>query len=121
MPYGQSIAGGGKMTTYYDGGEAGMYAVIDNSGAYGSITNYARRGMLFTNSRETVVIQDEIAFKGVQSCAWIAHTTGAITVAPDGKTAYVSRELFPHAYACWWEQVDSNHRPHAYQACALTS
>ena len=22
---------------------------------------------------------------------------------------------------CWWAQVDSNHRPHAYQACALTS
>ena len=20
----------------------------------------------------------------------------------------------------WWAQVDSNHRPHAYQACALT-
>ena len=25
------------------------------------------------------------------------------------------------ATALWWEQVDSNHRPHAYQACALTS
>ena len=22
--------------------------------------------------------------------------------------------------SCWWAQVDSNHRPHAYQACALT-
>ena len=22
---------------------------------------------------------------------------------------------------CWWAQVDSNHRPHAYQACALTT
>ena len=21
----------------------------------------------------------------------------------------------------WWAEVDSNHRPHAYQACALTS
>ena len=21
----------------------------------------------------------------------------------------------------WWAQVGSNHRPHAYQACALTS
>ena len=24
-------------------------------------------------------------------------------------------------YKIWWAQVDSNHRPHAYQACALTS
>ena len=31
---------------------------------------------------------------------------------------------FGHIYPfsrVWWEQVDSNHRPHAYQACALTS
>ena len=21
----------------------------------------------------------------------------------------------------WWAEVDSNHRPHAYQACALTT
>ena len=32
------------------------------------------------------------------------------------------RILFPERLATfWWEQVDSNHRPHAYQACALTS
>ena len=23
-------------------------------------------------------------------------------------------------FEIWWAQVDSNHRPHAYQACALT-
>ena len=23
--------------------------------------------------------------------------------------------------AGWWAQMDSDHRPHAYQACALTS
>ena len=23
-------------------------------------------------------------------------------------------------YKAWWAEVDSNHRPHAYQACALT-
>ena len=45
------------------------------------------------------------------------------------KIAYVGfLALFPrpfgHIYPfsrVWWEQVDSNHRPHAYQACALTS
>ena len=31
------------------------------------------------------------------------------------------RRLFPSTCVLWWEQVDSNHRPHAYQACALTS
>ena len=33
---------------------------------------------------------------------------------------------FPWFASCrgasrWWAQVDSNHRPHAYQACALTT
>ena len=27
----------------------------------------------------------------------------------------------PRLLLCWWAQMDSNHRPHAYQACALTS
>ena len=31
--------------------------------------------------------------------------------------------LFCSFWLCslWWAQVDSNHRPHAYQACALTT
>jgi hypothetical protein len=29
--------------------------------------------------------------------------------------------LFPTAYKAWWARVDSNYRPHAYQACALTT
>ena len=28
---------------------------------------------------------------------------------------------FGKSYLPWWAQVDSNHRPHAYQACALTT
>ena len=33
----------------------------------------------------------------------------------------VSRHFALAAFAAWWAQVDSNHRPHAYQACALTT
>ena len=29
--------------------------------------------------------------------------------------------FFSNLSVCWWAQVDSNHRPHAYQACALTT
>ena len=31
-----------------------------------------------------------------------------------------SRNIFA-TYRCWWAQVDSNHRPYAYQAYALTT
>ena len=35
----------------------------------------------------------------------------------------ITRKLFLKKYfqKKWWAQVDLNHRPHAYQACALTS
>jgi hypothetical protein len=86
LPFGQSYTGGGVVTDFVSE-DAGMYSIIDNAGAYGNITNYARRGMLLTNNRTTVVIQDEIAFKGVQSCVWIAHTQASISISPNGKTA----------------------------------
>jgi hypothetical protein len=70
-----------------------MYAILDNRGAYGDVTNYARRGILFTNSRETVVLQDEISFKEIQSSAWVVHTESEITVPGDGKTAYFSARV----------------------------
>ena len=36
--------------------------------------------------------------------------------------AYVSLTIDPRFLTeAWWAQVDSNHRPHAYQACALTT
>jgi hypothetical protein len=43
-----------------------------------------------TNNRQTVVIQDEIAFNGAQSAAWIAHTKASITLSEDKRTAYLS-------------------------------
>ena len=32
-----------------------------------------------------------------------------------------SKYIFNSAPLNWWARVDSNHRPHAYQACALTT
>ena len=48
--------------------------------------------------------------------AWWAHAELPT------KMAYVrSRVIAQATCVAWWAQVDSNHRPHAYQACALTS
>ena len=33
---------------------------------------------------------------------------------------FFSRLNQPNTYSLWWAQVDSNHRPRAYQARALT-
>ena len=37
------------------------------------------------------------------------------------KTHFFCFLLLFEPFGSWWAQVDSNHRPHAYQACALTS
>ena len=44
---------------------------------------------------------------------------------PACKAGALPTELHPHIMSTflkimWWAEVDSNHRPHAYQACALT-
>ena len=36
------------------------------------------------------------------------------------KTHFFCFLLLFEPFGSWWAQVDSNHRPHAYQACALT-
>ena len=91
MPYGQVLNAGGTMITSYTE-DAGMYTIIDNTAVYGSTVNLAQRGLLFTNNRETVVIHDEIAFQGVRSGSWVAHTpipTQNIYISSDGRTAHL--------------------------------
>ena len=87
---GQYHKGGGVITTFESCGDAGMYTVLDNTTAYGDLADYAYRGMLLTNSRQTVVIQDQIKFKSVQSIVWIGHTEDAIYLTKDGKEAYLT-------------------------------
>jgi len=86
--YGQYSTGGGVITKTFEN-EHGSYAIVDNIEAYGGSVSSAMRGMLVTNDRETVVIQDEITFKYVSNFYWIAHTARTIELSEDGKTAYL--------------------------------
>lgn len=93
MPFGQSLSGGGKLVEY-EANENGMITVIDNTTAYGSVTNYAKRGLLFTNNRKTVVIQDEISFAGgSQSVKWLGVTGAQIILSADKKTAWLKKTI----------------------------
>jgi len=98
IPYGQLDTADGKLIKY-ETNEYGMYAVIDNSTAYGEIVNSANRGILFTNNRKTVIVQDEISFSGgVHSAVWVANTTARITVSDDMKTAYLRQRIGGEEY-----------------------
>ena len=40
---------------------------------------------------------------------------------PACKAGALPAELNPHIFSKWWAKMDSNHRPHDYQSCALAS
>ena len=91
LPFGQKLTGVGHITEWF-ANDFGSYAIIDNTDVYQGYANHAKRGMMLTNSRKTLVIQDEIALGGVQTLYWFAHfdiTNITYEVAADGRTMYL--------------------------------
>ncbi len=71
--------------TFYSD-EYGGYAVTDMTGQYGSTCESGYRGVLMTNSRSTVVLQDEITFSSATSLTWVLNLAGMSSVSADGRT-----------------------------------
>ncbi len=89
LPYGQSENGNGVMYETFIH-EKGSYAIIDNSESYSTVVDGARRGMLVTNDRNTVVIQDEMTFgKTVGDAVWVINTYEEIIIDETKQTAYL--------------------------------
>jgi hypothetical protein len=88
VPYGQMLEAGGTVTEYVSE-DAGMFVIIDNTEVYGKVVNGAHRGILLTNDRKTVVIQDEIDFSDMRSFCWVSQTAAKIDILEDGRTAYL--------------------------------
>ena len=91
IPHGQVLNAFGTIKSTVVN-EYGTATVIDQSAIYGgaSIVSYARRGMLFTNDRKTVVIQDEIVCVQAQNLQWFAHydtnTVPEVEISSNGRT-----------------------------------
>lgn len=89
LPYGQSENANGSMYETY-ACEKGSYAIIDNGDAYSTYIDAARRGMLVTNDRKTVVIQDEMSFGlTVGNAVWVINTYEEIIIDETQQTAYL--------------------------------
>ena len=86
---GQYIYGTGHMYETGDN-EYGAYALIDQTEVYYKSAISAKRGMLFTNDRKTVVIQDEVTFNQPETVHWIGHTYQQVYVSTDGRTAFMT-------------------------------
>jgi hypothetical protein len=73
------------INTFYSDDDGG-YAVTNMKSQYGSTCTSAYRGVLMTNSRRTVVLQDEITFSKPTTLTWVLNLTGFVEISADGKT-----------------------------------
>ncbi|MBQ7343499.1 MAG: hypothetical protein IJW53_01900 [Clostridia bacterium] len=73
LPFGQLQGKRGVMTEY-SSSEGASYIIIDNSAVYGEDkVKSAKRGMLLTNGRRTLVIKDEVEFVDKETAFSTAH------------------------------------------------
>lgn len=92
MPYGQHLNEDTVITKHYEN-DYGGYAVLNNLPAFRGYVMQAERGVMLTNNRKTVVVQDEVLFGKAEEVYWFAHTLKSLNpeISNDGKTAYLSR------------------------------
>ena len=95
LPYGQKLSGRGVMREHSSSGNA-SYCIIDNASVYGDeLVFEARRGMLLTNSRKTLIIKDELTFTKAQTAFWVGHyESDKITaeLSDDGKSCIMTHK-----------------------------
>ena len=87
IPAGQEQYGYGDLVEWFSN-DFGAYAIYDNTSAYGDFATNVKRGMLFTNNRETFIIQDEITLSSVEEITWVIQTPHEIVLSADGRSAY---------------------------------
>lgn len=89
VPYGQALNGFGAIIETGDN-DYGAYSIMDNTSVYGGYAKSAYRGMLLTNDRRTLVIQDEVEFAQPETAYWVGHTEQEVILSVDGTVAYMS-------------------------------
>ncbi len=91
VDFGQGGDCTGAITRHHEGNNA--FAVIDNGTVYEDKVTAARRGMLLTNGRKTLVIQDEVEFPTEETAYSVAHFNSAeITAELNGKTCILTHK-----------------------------
>ena len=76
-----------NFTTFESYGELGAVAIANMKPQYGSNCIFGARGIMMTNSRNTVVLQDQIKFNAEVSLSWIVNCGRYPEISKDGKTA----------------------------------
>ncbi|MBE5040420.1 discoidin domain-containing protein [Ructibacterium gallinarum] len=71
--------------------KGGGYTILDMSNAYAEDASSVRRGMMVFDSKQQVLIQDEVECYEPSELYWSMHTMATVDIAEDGKTAILTR------------------------------
>lgn len=89
--YDQLLSASSDVLTF-ESGVNSAYAVIDMGCAYREASIGSIRGMLVTNDRSVVVVQDEVHLTSASTVYSFAHTQSAtVKILDDGKSATITR------------------------------
>ena len=69
----------------------GAFAISDITSAYSENTDKAVRGIMLTEDRKSVIVQDELELPSPSEVYWFAHTKADIRVAEDGQSAVLTK------------------------------
>lgn len=71
--------------------KGGGYTILDMTNAYAKNASEVRRGMMVFDSKQQMLIQDEVSCFDPSEIYWSMHTYADVEIAEDGKTATLTR------------------------------
>jgi hypothetical protein len=83
--YTSSSSNYATIDNYYTD-ENGGFAISDMTYMYGNSCTSGARGVLLTNSRSTVVLQDEISFSSPSDVTWLLNLQQYFAISADGRS-----------------------------------
>lgn len=89
---GGQLPSGIAVMEKFESGENSAYAITDLTSAYKDNALSARRGIMLTNDRSMIIVQDEIKGRGEMDVFWFMHSEKDIKVSPDGRSARICGE-----------------------------
>lgn len=85
--------GGIATVERFESKKRGAFAVVNLTSLYSSTVKEYRRGFYMGDDRETLIVQDELELlEEDNSFYYFLHTKGDITIAPDSKSATITRD-----------------------------
>ncbi|MBE6559901.1 MAG: copper amine oxidase N-terminal domain-containing protein [Ruminococcaceae bacterium] len=74
--------------TRVENNDASSIAILDTTKAYDLVKD-GKRGILFTDNRSTVILQDEVQMDTANIVRWVTQTEGNITIQEGGRSAII--------------------------------